>query len=302
MENAKKVTRMAKMSIPVAILVFALKYVAYHLTGSVALYSDALESIVNIIAAFAAWWAIHFSMKPADKKHPFGHHKAEYFSAVFEGTLIILASALIIHQAWGALNHPRMLDQPIFGLAINLAAATINAAWAILLIRNGKKYRSPALDADGRHLMTDVTTSAGVLIGLVAAILTGWAALDPLLAIIIALHILWQGWKVINTSIQGLMDVGVEAEEAIRIRNIVSAHAEGAIEAHDLRTRIAGRITFIEFHLVVPSTMTVGHAHIICDRIEDVLHNEIENARILIHVEPENEAKLPPNTTAVPFA
>lgn len=302
MKNAQKVKRMALVSIPVAIVVFALKYVAYSLTGSVALYSDALESIVNVIAAIAAWWAVWLSMKPADSNHPFGHHKAEYFSAVFEGALIILAAVLIIHQAWDAIKHPVMLEQPGPGLAINLAAGLINAGWAFLLIRASKKHRSPALAADGQHLLTDVVTSFGVLIGLVAALVSGWAILDPLLAIIVAFHILWQGWKVINSSVQGLMDVGVEVEEGIRIRNIISAHAEGAIEAHDLRTRIAGRVTFIEFHLVVPSDMTVGHAHSICDRIEDALLNDIDNARVIIHVEPENEAKLPPGTTSVPFA
>jgi len=302
MNSTQRITRLAILSIPVAILVFALKYLAYYLTGSVALYSDALESIVNVIAAIAALCAIWFSMKPADENHPFGHHKAEYFSAVLEGALIILAALLIIHQAWGALKYPRMLEEPMLGLAINLIAAIINALWAFLLIRSGKKHRSPALEADGRHLMTDVTTSAGVLIGLVAAIWTGWAILDPLIAIIVAMHILWQGWKVINSSVQGLMDVGVEVEETMRIRSIISAHAEGAIEAHYLRTRIAGRVTFIEFHLVVPSAMSVGHAHIICDRIEDALRDEIENARVVIHVEPEGEAKLPPGTTTVPFA
>lgn len=302
MNSTQRITRMAIISIPVAILVFALKYLAYYLTGSVALYSDALESIVNVIAAIAALCAIWFSMKPADENHPFGHHKAEYFSAVLEGALIILAALLIIHQAWDALKYPRMLEEPMLGLAINLIAAIINALWAFLLIRSGKKHRSPALEADGRHLRIDVTTSAGVLIGLVAAIWTGWAILDPLIAIIVAMHILWQGWKVINSSVQGLMDVGVEIEETMRIRSTISAYAEGAIEAHDLRTRIAGRVTFIEFHLVVPSAMTVGHAHIICDRIEDALRDEIENARVVIHVEPEGEAKLPPGTTTLPFA
>ena len=150
--------------------------------------------------------------------------------------------------------------------------------------------------------MTDVFTSFGVLVGLLATILTGWAILDPVLAIIVAINILWQGWKVINSSVQGLMDVGVELEETIRIRDIISSHAAGAIEAHDLKTRLAGQVTFIEFHLVVPSAMSVGDAHAICDRIEDALKVEIENARIVIHIEPEEEAKLPLGTTAVPIA
>lgn len=300
--NTLSVNRIAILSIPIAIAVLALKYLAYYLTGSVALYSDALESIINVIAALAAWWAIRISAKPADHNHPFGHHKAEYFSAVLEGALIIVAAVLIINEAWGALSAPRQLEEARLGLFINMVASIINASWAWLLIRVGKRERSPALIADGHHLTTDVLTSVGVLVGLVAVVITGWAILDPILAIIVAVNILWQGWKVINSSIQGLMDVGVVPEETMRLRDIISSNAEGAIEAHDLRTRLAGKVTFIEFHLVVPAVMTVGDAHVICDRIEDALQKEIENARVVIHVEPEEEAKLPRGTTAVPFA
>ncbi|RCL00543.1 MAG: Cation diffusion facilitator family transporter [Candidatus Tokpelaia sp. JSC189] len=292
MNGIQKATRIAIISIPVAILIFILKYLAYYLTGSIALYSDAFESIVNVIATIAVVYVIWFSIKPADDNHPFGHHKAEYFSAVLEGALIIFAALLIIHQAWIALKHPCILDKPLLGLAINLTASSINSLWAYILIRNGKKYRSPALEADGRHFMTDVVSSAGIFTGLVATIWTGWPILDPLIAIIVAMHILWQGWKIIKNSIQGLMDVGVEVEEIMRIHNIISAHAKGTIEVHDLRTRIAGRIIFIEFHLVVPAAMTVSHAHTICDYIEHALQNEIKNARVLIHIEPEDEAKL----------
>lgn len=292
---------MAACSVPIAVLVFALKYFAYYLTGSVALYSDALESIVNVIAALAAFWAIYISMKPADHDHPYGHYKAEYFSAVIEGVLITLAAVLILVEAWHVLKSPRMLNEAGLGLSINFIASVINAVWAFLLIRQGTKHRSPALKADGVHLITDVVSSAGVLFGLLAALLTGWAILDPLLAIIVALNILWQGGKVINSSVQGLMDVGVEPKESARIREIVSQNGDGAIEAHDLRTRLAGRVTFIEFHLVVPSAMTVGASHDICDRIEGAIRKEIPHARIVIHVEPEEEAKLPPGTTALPF-
>lgn len=296
-----RIKRIAACSIPVALFVFALKYLAYYLTGSVALYSDALESIVNVIASLAAFWAIHISMKPADDDHPYGHYKAEYFSAVIEGALIIVAAILILVEAWSVLKAPRFINEAWLGLGINFAAGFINALWAILLIRLGMKHRSPALKADGLHLMTDVVSSIGVLVGLVAAVLTGWAILDPLLAIIVAFNILWQGWKVINSSVQGLMDVGVELEESVRIRDIVSTNAEGAIEAHDLRTRLAGRVTFIEFHLVVPSAMTVGTSHDICERVEAALKKEIPHARIVIHVEPEEEAKLARGVTTVPF-
>lgn len=302
MEANQKIRRLATWTIPVSIFVMALKYVAYLLTGSIALYSDALESIVNVIASVGAWWAITVSIMPADNNHPHGHHKAEYLSAVVEGVLIVVAALLIVHEAWGALRHPRTMDEPWLGLGINLIAGFINMVWAWILIRAGRAAKSPALLADGKHIMTDVVTSGGVLLGLVAAIVTGWAILDPLLAIIVAINILWQGWHVINASVQGLMDVGVEPAEEMQMRDIISTNAEGAIEVHDLKTRIAGRVTFIEFHLVVAADMTVGNSHIICDRIEDALHKKYENSQVVIHVEPEDEAKLPLGTAAVPFA
>lgn len=302
MDASARVRRLAAWSIPIAFGVMGLKYVAYMLTGSVALYSDALESIVNVIAAVGAWWAISVSYKPADENHPFGHHKAEYISAVVEGVLITVAALLIFREAWFALQTPHQLEAPWLGLGINTVAAVINGVWATLLIRTGRAARSPALEADGKHIMTDVFTSLGVLVGLVGAVVTGWAILDPLLAIVVALNILWQGWHVINSSVQGLMDIGVEPAEEMRIRDVISANAAGAIEVHDLKTRIAGRVTFIEFHLVVAADMSVGDAHVICDRIEDALKEQIGSARVVIHVEPEDEAKLPLGTSAVPFA
>lgn len=298
----QRIRRLAFASIFVAFGVMALKFAAWRVTGSVALYSDALESIVNVIAAAAAYWAIRVSHKPADADHPHGHHKAEYFSAVTEGVLIVLASLLIMHEAAAALQAPRLMEEPVLGLAINGVAAVVNAAWALLLMRVGRQERSPALEADGRHIMTDVVTSAGVIIGLVGAQATGWAVLDPLLAIIVALNILWQGWKVIGQSVQGLMDVAADPDDSRRIRDIISLNSKGALEVHDLKTRIAGRATFIEFHLVVDSTMTVGESHVICDRIEAALQAEIPSVRVIIHVEPDDEAKLPRGTTAVPFA
>lgn len=298
----QRIRRLAFASIFVAFGVMALKFAAWRVTGSVALYSDALESIVNVIAAAAAYWAIRVSHKPADADHPHGHHKAEYFSAVTEGVLIVLASLLIMREAAAALQAPRLMEEPVLGLAINAVAAVVNAAWALLLMRVGRQERSPALEADGRHIMTDVVTSAGVIIGLVGAQATGWAVLDPLLAIIVALNILWQGWKVIGQSVQGLMDVAADPDDSRRIRDIISLNSKGALEVHDLKTRIAGRATFIEFHLVVDSTMTVGESHVICDRIEAALQAEIPSVRVIIHVEPDDEAKLPRGTTAVPFA
>jgi len=298
----RKVARLAFWSIIIAFAVMGLKFAAWWLTGSVALYSDALESIVNVIAAAAAFWAITVSHKPADRDHQFGHHKAEYFSAVLEGVLIVVASILIFAEVLRAWQTPVSLDDPGLGLGINAAGAAINAVWAWLLIRIGSAERSPALVADGRHIMTDVVTSVGVLAGLLGAIATGWVVLDPLLALIVAMNILFQGWKVITSSLSGLMDEAVSLEQNIHIREIISANSKGALEVHDLKTRIAGRATFIEFHLIVDADMKVGDSHAICDRIEEALRQEIPSVRVTIHVEPDDEAKLPIGTAAVPFA
>src|SRR5262245_57620424 len=301
--SAKRtVAWLAFSSISIAFVVMGLKFVAWRMTGSVALYSDALESIVNVIAASAALWAIRVSHKPADPGHPFGHHKAEYFSAVLEGVLIGIAALLIIMAVARNWASPPSLEQPWSGLAINGFAAVINAVWAFVLIRQGGREKSPALVADGRHIMTDVVTSVGVIVGLAGAVATGWTLLDPLLALLVALNILWEGWKVVASSVDGLMDRAVDPDETIHIRDIISANSQGALEVHDLKTRIAGRATFIEFHLVVDARMTVGQSHVICDRIEEALKAEIPSVRVTIHVEPDDEAKLPKGTASVPFA
>ncbi|WP_421926356.1 cation diffusion facilitator family transporter [Neoaquamicrobium sediminum] len=302
MTAKQRIRRLAAWSIIVAFGLMGLKFVAWWMTGSVALYSDALESIVNVIAGFAAFWAISVSHKPADRDHQYGHHKAEYFSAVLEGVLIVVAALLIMGEVWRSWQNPAPIEQAWEGLAVNGLAAGINCFWALMLIRVGRKDKSPALEADGHHVMTDVVTSVGVIAGLVGAVLTGWYFLDPLLALLVAINILWQGWKVITSSLDGLMDRAVPVEEHVRIRDIISANSKGALEVHDLKTRIAGRATFIEFHMVVDAHMTVGESHAICDRIEAALEEEIPSVRIVIHVEPEDEAKLPPGTPAVPFA
>lgn len=284
-------SRIALGSIGVGVVVLALKVVAWWMTGSVALYSDALESTVNIATAIAAWAAISYSARPADANHPFGHHKAEYFSVVLDGVMIVIAALLIFQAAWDGYRNPRMLDEPGLGIAINLAAGVLNAAWAFVLIRYGRARGSPALAADGMHLLTDVVTSAGVAVGLVLAVVTGWAVLDPLLAAAVAANILWQGWRLIRESIGGLMDEAPAVETVDHIKQVISESAEGALEAHDVRTRQAGRRTFIEFHLVVPGNMPVSEAHEICDRIEAALRKAVDDTHITIHVEPEGKAK-----------
>jgi cation diffusion facilitator family transporter len=177
------------------------------------------------------------------------------------------------------------------GLALNALAGVINGVWCWLLIVQGRRLRSPALVADGWHLFTDVVSSAAVIVGVLLAVWTGWSALDPILAILVALNILWAGWRVLRSSVGGLMDEAVPEATLARIREVISLHAQGALEAHDVRTRHAGRATFIEFHLVVPGTMSVSEAHDICDRIEDALKAEHPDASVTIHVEPENKAK-----------
>jgi cation diffusion facilitator family transporter len=286
-----RVQKLAIGSIFIGALVFALKYAAYHLTGSIALYSDALESVINVVTAIAAFMAVRVSAAPADANHPYGHHKIEYFSAVLEGVLIIVAALMILREAYFGFFSPKMLDAPGMGLAANAVASVINGIWSWVLIRQGRNLHSPALAADGRHLMTDVFTSAGVLIGLVLVPVTGWVWLDPVLAGFVALNILWSGWGLIKESIGGLMDEALPEETLSRVRETISSNAEGAIEAHDLRTRHAGRMTFIDFHLVVPGTMSVTDAHDICDRLERALKEDIKDALITIHVEPDNKAK-----------
>ena len=289
--TADKLKLAAVTSIVVAAVVLGLKYLAYWVTGSVALYSDALESIVNLITAAVALYAIHVSAQPADRRHQFGHHKAEYFSAVIEGVLIVVAALLIFHEAYDAFLRPRALSEPARGLAINGLATAINAGWSYFLLTWGRRQRSPALVGDGWHLMTDVATSVGVIVGLLLAMATGWQVLDPALAALVGANILWAGWRLVRESVSGLMDEAVTAEVARHIRDVISSNAEGAIEAHDVKTRMAGRVTFIEFHLVVPGSMTVAASHVICDRIEQALQAAVHDAQVLIHVEPEEEAK-----------
>ncbi|MCQ4631091.1 cation diffusion facilitator family transporter [Shinella sp. CPCC 100929] len=291
MENtdSKTVKRLALWGIPLSLGVMGLKLVAWWVTGSVALLSDGMESSVNVVAAIVAFAAITYAAKPADKTHPFGHHKAEYLSAVLEGVLIVVAALLIVAEALPAVMAPTPIEAPALGLAINFLAGVINAIWAFVLIRAGRRYRSPALSADGQHILSDVVTSIGVLVGLVLAIATGYAVLDPLLAVLVALNILYQGWKVIAHSVDGLMDHAVEPEEADAIQAAIAAHGAGSLGVHDLKTRRAGSATFVDFHLVVPASMPVGQAHDICDRLEDAIRAVQPGAQIAIHVEPETE-------------
>ncbi len=273
------------------LLVLALKAAAWLLTGSAALFSDAAETVVNVAGSAIALLALHFAAKPADANHPYGHDKAEFFSAVITGVLIVVAALVILRHAWLTWRHPVPLAEPVTGLALNAVATAGNVLWSAVLLRAGRRMRSPALSADGRHLATDVVTSAGVLVGVGLAVATGHQWLDPLLAAATACYIFVSGMLLLRDSVGGLMDAAPAPDVVDRIRALVATHAEGAIEAHDLRARHAGRLTFLEFHLVVPGAMSVAAAHDICDRVEAALHAEMPGLSVTIHVEPDAKAK-----------
>jgi cation diffusion facilitator family transporter len=283
------VERLAFWSIPISVAVIGLKMLAWWVTGSVALLSDGLESIVNVATAIIAYFVIRYAQRPADHDHQFGHHKAEYIAAVVEGMLIVVAAMLIINEAWQGLVSPKLPDAPVIGLGINALASIVNLVWARQLIVAGKKHRSPALEADGRHIMSDVVTSAGVFVGLILAIATGNPILDPVLAILVAVNIIWQGYRVISHSLGGLMDRALEPAEEAAVREAIATHSVGALGVHDFKARRAGTAAFIDFHLVVPSEMSVEDAHAICDRMEEAVKAIIPGATLGIHVEPDSE-------------
>ena len=283
--------RIAAGSIAIGCLVLAMKAVAWWITGSAALYSDALESIVNVAASVIALAALRFAAIPPDANHPYGHDKAEFFAAVIEGVLILVAALSIFEHAWETWHALRVIAVPYHGIALNAVATVLNAAWCAVLLRSGRRLRSPALLADGKHLFADVITSIGIACGVVLTVLTGYLVLDPILAAATGVYVLWSGMMMISSSVGGLMDAAPQPAVVHRIRELVADSAAGAIEAHDLRMRYAGRLTFLDFHLVVPGTMTVAQSHAICDRIEDTLRQEMQNLVITIHVEPEEKAK-----------
>ncbi len=284
-------SRVAAGTIVLGVVVLGLKLAAWWVTGSAALFSDAAETVVNVAASVVAWYAIGLAAKPADANHPYGHDKAEFFSAVVEGVLIVVAALVILQHAWHSYLNPAPIEAAGLGMGLNAASTVLNAGWAWLLFQQGRKHRSTALRADAHHLLADVVTSVGVLAGVGLVLATGLAWLDPAIAAATAAYILVSGFFIIRESVGGLMDAAPAGVIVERIRTIVGQHADGAIEAHDLRTRHAGRLTFLEFHLVVPGAMTVSAAHEICDRIETALKAEMEGLMITIHVEPEGKAK-----------
>lgn len=291
----------AGLSLIVGMLVLGLKVLAFLLTGSVALYSDALESIVNVAAASVAFIALWVARQPTDQNHPFGHTKAEYFSAAFESMLIVVAAVLIIYEAGARLWSPVELHAIGWGVMVSLFASVINGMLAAYLLHIAKRTRSPAVKADGMHILSDVVTSAGVVLGIGLAWLTSWWILDPLLALLVAFNILWMGANLLRESVGGLMDEGMTEAELQPIQQIIADNMQGALQVHSLKTRRAGVLTFIEFHLVVPAMMTVQHSHDICDRLERALQRNTDEMQINIHVEPDSEVEpecfITPNAT-----
>lgn len=276
----------ALISIAAALITIVLKAGAYFLTGSVGLLSDAAESCVNLVAALVAFWAVSYAAKPPDEKHAYGHFKAEYFSSGVEGALILVAAITIAIAAWNRLLHPQELEEIGIGLALSLVASIINGIVAFVLLRAGKRLRSITLKADGHHLLTDVWTSVGVVIALIAVPLTGWLILDPLIAFVVAINIVWAGIKLLRETGSGLLDAGLPKEEQQIIRNILTSYDNQNIQFHALRTRVAGARRFVSFHVLVPGEWTVKRGHTLCEEIELTIINTLPGTYVFTHLEP----------------
>ncbi len=276
----------ALLSVAAGVVTLLLKFGAYFLTGSVGLLSDATESLVNLTAAIVAFTAISIAARPPDTSHHYGHEKAEYFSSGLEGGLILAAAAGIIYAALPRLFHPAPLHNVDVGLLIALAASLVNLVVARILLHVGRQVDSIALVADAEHLMTDVWTSVGVVVGVALTWLTGWYILDPLIALAVALHIVTVGIQLVRRSIEGLMDRALPAEEIALIQRVIAEEAGPETPYHALRTRKSGPRRFVELHLLVPGTLTVKQAHDLAERIEQRLRRELPNSVVTIHVEP----------------
>ena len=279
--------RAMAVSLVVGLVVLSLKWLAYAMTGSVGLYSDALESIVNSAAAIAGLVTVTIAARPADADHPFGHAKAEYFSAGLEGALIMVASWSIVRAAWERWASPAPVVDLFRGGAVSVLATALNAALAWYLVARGKALRSATLKADGAHVFTDVATSVGVLVGVAAARATGVLALDPIIAGLVALNIVWSGGKLVLDAIGGLMDEALPPDDVRAILRAAEAVCEPGYRVADLRTRRAAHATFVELRLVVPPETTVLASHACCDRIELAVAGVAEGATTTVHVEPE---------------
>ena len=279
--------RYAWISIAAALATIALKTLAWWLTGSVGLLSDALESLVNLAAAMLALSMLRLAASPPDADHPYGFSKAEYFSAGIEGALIVLAAAGIVWTAVPRLAAPRELDMPLQGLALTVIASGINLGVAMTLLRAGREHHSITLEADARHLLTDVWTSAGVIAAVALVFVTGWLRLDPLIAIAVAVHILWTGFGLVRRSVKGLLDPAISAEDQREVTKLFGEYSKRyGVSFHALRTRQAGARRFVSFHILVPDAWTVAQAHRLSEEIESRMRAMVPNAAIFTHIEP----------------
>jgi cation diffusion facilitator family transporter len=279
--------RFAWLSVAAALATIALKTLAWWLTGSVGLLSDALESLVNLAAALLALAMLRLAAAPPDEDYPYGFSKAEYFSAGIEGALIVVAAGAILYTAIPRLLAPQPLEAPLAGLSLSFVASLINLGAALVLMRAGKRHDSITLEADGKHLMTDVWTSAGVIVGVALVYLTGWLRLDPLVALAVALHIIWTGVGLVRRSVAGLLDAAIGHEDQAVVTKIFNEYARRyAVKFHALRTRRAGARRFISFHLLVPDEWSVARAHQLSEEIEERIRSLVPNAGVLVHIEP----------------
>jgi cation diffusion facilitator family transporter len=279
-------TRYAWLSAAAAVVTIVLKTMAYFLTGSVGLLSDALESLVNLAGALMALAMLTVAARPADEDHAYGHSKAEYFSSVVEGTLILLAAVSIGVAAVQRLLEPRPLEQIGLGLAISVLASGVNLAVALVLLKAGKRHASISLEANAHHLLTDVWTSVGVVAGVGAVALTGWGQLDPIVALIVAANIVWTGVAIMKRSVSGLMDVALSDEEQRTIRGVLQSHLADGVQFHALRTRQSGSRRFVTMHVLVPGAWTVQRGHELLEEIEAQIRAAVPNATVTTHLEP----------------
>lgn len=279
-------TRFAWLSIAAALVTIVLKGVAWWLTGSVGLLSDALESFVNLAGALMALAMLSLAMRPADAGHPHGHGKAEYFSSAFEGLLILIAALSIGYAAIDRLMAPRPLEAVGLGLVVSALASMVNLAVARILLRVGRAHRSITLEADAHHLMTDVWTSVGVLFGVALVWLTGWLWLDPVIALLVAVNILWTGWNLLHRSAGGLMDASLPRDELLAIDGVLDRYRAEGLEFHALRTRQAGSDAFATLHVLVPGAWTVQAGHDWCERLERDLAGVVPRLHVTTHLEP----------------
>jgi cation diffusion facilitator family transporter len=278
--------RFAWLSIAAAVATIGLKTLAWWVTGSVGLLSDALESLVNLAAALLALSMLRLAASPPDEEHPYGFSKAEYLAAGIEGALIVLAAAGILLTAVPRLMNPQPLDAPVLGLSASAGASLINLGVGVVLLRAGKKYDSITLEADGRHLMTDVWTSAGVILGVALVFATGWLRLDPLLALAVAAHIVWTGVSLVRRSAAGLLDAAIPQADRDAIQAVLDEYAKHGVAFHALRTRRAAARRFVSFHLLVPDRWSVARAHRLSEEIEARIRVAVPQASVFTHIEP----------------